>query len=85
MSKRRLAGGVYLLEFSLTDPLKLPKITLPPFYGEIVKWTSYWEIFNSMVHDIGSYSDITKMIYLVSPLKGDASNIIKGLAVTAGN
>ena len=64
---------------------KLPKITLPPFYGEIVKWTSYWEIFNSMVHDIGSYSDITKMIYLVSPLKGDASNIIKGLAVTAGN
>ena len=64
---------------------KLPKITLPPFYGEIVKWTSYWEIFNSMVHDIGSYSDITKMIYLVSSLKGDASNIIKGLAVTAGN
>ena len=22
---------------------KLPKLTLPPFYGEIVKWTSYWE------------------------------------------
>ena len=64
---------------------KLPKITLPPFYGQIVNWTSYWEIFNSMVHNIDSYTDITKMIYLVSSLKGDAGNIIKGLAVTGGN
>ena len=64
---------------------KLPKITLPPFHGEFVKWTSYLEQFNSMVHDISVYSDITKMIYLMSSLKGNASNVVKGLAVTAKN
>ena len=64
---------------------KLPKISIPPFHGELVKWVTFWEIFNSMVHDVCSYTDLHKMIYLVNSLKGDAANIVKGLAVSGSN
>ena len=64
---------------------RLPKISLPPFHGEVVKWTTFWEIFNSMVHDVDSYNDLTKMIYLVSSLKGNVAHVVKGLAVSASN
>ena len=44
---------------------KLPKLTLPKFRGEFTKWNTFWDSFQSAVHD---NPEIDKFINLLSQL-----------------
>ena len=33
-----------------TDRVKLPKISLPHFRGDLLRWTAFWDSFESAVH-----------------------------------
>lgn len=64
--------------------VKLPKIDLPKFSGDILKFDSFWQQFLSCV-DNQDLPDITKFNYFVGLLKGVAKGVIEGLPVTADN
>ena len=68
-----------------TDRVKLPKISLPHFRGNLMKWTAFWDSFNSAVHLNDRLSDIDKFNYLRSLLEGTAFDAIAGLALSAAN
>ena len=68
-----------------TDRVKLPKISLPHFRGNLMKWTPFWDSFNSAVHLNDRLSEIDKFNYLRSLLEGAAYDAIAGLALTAVN
>ena len=68
-----------------TDKVKLPKINLPHFHGNLMKWTAFWDSFNSAVHSNERLSTIDKFNYLRSLLEGVAHDAISGLALTAAN
>ena len=64
---------------------KLQKLTLPTFSGKVEDWVSFWDIFESAVHNDPGLPDVTKFQYLQSLLRGPALTAIAGLKVTNAN
>ena len=44
--------------------IKLPKLELPKFRGDITQWQGFWDQFNTSIHENTSLSDIEKFNYL---------------------
>ena len=69
---------------SIKPSVNLPRIDLPKFSGDVLKFTSFWQQFTACVDDC-DYPTIAKFNYLTSCLKGDASTVIEGLPITTEN
>ena len=65
--------------------VKLPKLDLPKFNGDVMKFTSFWQQFEVCVDQQEDLPAVTKFNYLVGLLKGDAKNVIEGLPITQEN
>ena len=64
-----------------TQGVKLPKLDVPTFDGDILHWRSFWEQFRISVHDRTHLSDAEKLVYLQQSLKGaSAKGAIEGLS-----
>ena len=64
-----------------TRGVKLPKIDVPMFDGDILHWQTFWEQFSVAIHDRTNISDTEKLVYLRHSLKdGSAKSIIEGLS-----
>ena len=68
-----------------TARVKLPKISLPHFRGNLMRWSAFWDSFNSAIHINDRLSEIDKFNYLRSLLEGAAYDAIAGLALSAAN
>ena len=64
--------------------LKLPKIDLPKFSGNILEWSQFWESFAACV-DSSDLPEISKLTYLLSLLKGEAQQCVAGLSLSGAN
>lgn len=64
--------------------LPLPKITIPKFSGDYVKWRAFSDLFTQLV-DNQQVPKAQKMWYLKSILGGEAEKIISHLSATADN
>lgn len=61
--------------------VKLPKIDVPVFNGNILNWKSFWEQFFVAVHNRTDISDSEKLVYLRHSVKdGSAKGVIEGLS-----
>lgn len=65
--------------------VRLPKITLKRFNGDLTRWTTFWDSFESSIHENPDLSDVDKFNYLYSLLEGPASGAISGLKLTSAN
>jgi len=65
--------------------MKLPKLDLPTFNGDLLSWQEYWDIFSSSIHQQAGISDVVKFSYLKSSLRGAAASAISGISVTNDN
>ena len=52
--------------------IRLPKINLPKFNGDVTRFMSFWQSFNCAIHSNDSLSAVNKMNYLVNLLEGPA-------------
>ena len=68
-----------------THHAKLPKLTLKSFNGDITTWISFWDSYNSAIHQNTELADIDKFNYLKSLLEKSAADAIAGLALTTAN
>ena len=64
---------------------KLPKPTLAKFRGSITNWISFWDAYNSAVHNNAMLSKVDKFNYLNSLLEGEAKRSIQGLTLSESN
>lgn len=61
--------------------VKLPKLDVPVFDGNILNWTSFWEQFCVSVHSRPNLTNSEKLLYLQHALKdGTAKHVIEGLS-----
>ena len=69
------------------DPkgVKLPKLDVPVFNGNILNWRNFWEQFSVSVHDRPSLSDSEKLVYLQQALKGGSAKGTIGLSRSSDN
>ena len=64
--------------------MRLPKLHLPNFDGNILKWPEFWDVFESSV-DKQNISKVSKFSYLRSVLRGAALVAISGIALSNDN
>ncbi|XP_073835813.1 uncharacterized protein [Musca autumnalis] len=64
--------------------LPLPKVTIPQFNGDCLKWRQFYELFLEMV-DKQPLPNVQKMWYLKANLSGEADKLISHLALTEEN
>ena len=65
--------------------VRLPKISLLRFNGNPVKWTSFWDSYQSAIHANSGLSEVDKFNYLRSLLDHTAFDAIAGLTLSAAN
>ena len=65
--------------------VKLPKLSLPHFNGNLMKWVPFWDSYESAVHNSESLSDVDKFNYLRSLLERTAYEAIAGLTLSSAN
>ena len=59
---------------------KLPKLEVPSFDGDILKWKSFWDEFNVSIHERSDLTAAEKMVYPQNALKDKtAKSTIEGL------
>lgn len=71
-------------ELSVRGSLPLPKVTIPQFNGDYLKWRQFHDLFSEMV-DKQSIPAIQKMWYLKTNVSGEAEHLISQYALTDGN
>ena len=63
--------------------VKLPKIDVSKFDGNLLKWRTFWEQFKVSIHERDNLSDAEKLVYPRHSLsEGSAKHVIKGLSRT---
>ena len=71
---------------SITNPqVKLPKLILRKFNGDLTKWVTFWDTFNSAIHSNPNISSVDKFSYVHSLMDSTAAEAIAGLTLTAAN
>ena len=80
-SGHRSTGSMYQDEY---QDVRLPKINLPTFDGKVTEWQSFWERFESGVHQ-KRLRDVDKFHYLRSVLEGEAKLAIEGFELSSAN
>ena len=61
--------------------IKLPKLDIPTFDGNLLHWLTFWEQYCVAIHDRADLSQAQKLVYLRQSLKdGSAKNVIEGLS-----
>ena len=65
--------------------VKLPKLDLRKFDGEVSTWPTFWDAFESSIHKNPTLAPIDKFNYLNSLLMKPALDAISGLSLSASN
>ena len=69
----------------MSPKVKLPKLVLNRFNGDLTKWSTFWDSSESSVHNNPSLSGVDKFNYLHTLLEGTTSEAISGLKLTSAN
>ena len=86
--KRLLEGKATISSATPHDStgVKLPKVDVPTFNGNVLFWRSFWEHFSVSVDSRKALSDSEKLVYLRHAVKdGSAKQVIEGLSRTGDN
>ena len=62
--------------------VRLPKLTVKKFNGDVANWPSFWDQYDSAIHQKQNISNIDKFTYLKSYLCDSANSVISGLTLT---
>ena len=65
--------------------VNLPKLSIANFDGTIIKWQTFYDTFNSVIHTDPHLDDIKKFQYLQAQLTGEVQCTIAGLTLTSAN
>ena len=66
--------------------VRLPKLEVPTFNGDILSWRNFWEQFCISVHSQANLSSAEKLVYLQQALKGGpARSTIEDLSRSGDN
>ena len=68
-----------------TAKVKLPKLSLPHFNGDLTKWATFWDSYESAIHNSRQLTDVEKFNYLRSLLERSAHDAIAGLTLSSAN
>lgn len=81
---RRLVAEVGPSERTRSNESSAPKlkpIEIPPFSGALTEWTTFSGLFDTMVFQNPTLTDMQRMHYLKTSVKGDAAKLIANVEI----
>jgi len=72
-------------KISRSCTVRLPKLELKKFGGQVLKWQEFWDTFEATIHMNPSLQLIDKFTYLRAELENEALKSIAGLELTNAN
>ena len=67
------------------NKVRLPKLEMKKFGGDLMAWPEFYETFKVSIHDNYELSDVERFSYLKTYVFGEAASCIQGLPLTPGN
>lgn len=67
------------------NEIRLPRIEVPKFNGDMNNWQEFRELFSTMIHENKKISDVQKIQYLKTHVIDSAAEVIKHFQVNANN
>ncbi|PFX23152.1 hypothetical protein AWC38_SpisGene12298 [Stylophora pistillata] len=64
---------------------RLPKLNLPTFSGNPLRWFTFWDSFEAAVHSNTSLGGVQEFTYLKDQFMGDALRAVTGFPLTNSN
>ena len=64
---------------------KLPELNIPPYDGDPLTFRNFWDLFDVLINQNQSISDLQKYTYLVSLLRKEALDAVSGVRRCAEN
>ena len=64
-----------------TDDLRLLRMTIAKFSGDVLKWETFYESFTTAIHQ-PNINNVHKFNYLVGYLEGQAKRTVEGFKIT---
>jgi hypothetical protein len=65
--------------------VKLPQISIPTFSGKYTDWSTFHDLFDTLIHKNASLNNVQKLHYLKSYLSGEADQLLKHIPITSDN
>lgn len=65
--------------------VKLPQINIPQFSGHYSEWSTFRDLFNSLINENKGLSSVQKLHYLKSSMSGEADQLLKHIPITERN
>ena len=65
--------------------INLPKINIPSFSGNYHKWTTFYDLYTTMIHNKETLSAVQKFHYLKTHLADEAKQMIDHVQITEAN
>lgn len=65
--------------------IKMRPLEIPTFTGNFEEWSTFQDLFNSMVHMNSNIAEVQKFVYLRMYLAGEALGMVQNLATNAAN
>ena len=65
--------------------VRLPKLNIKKFSGNVTHWQEFWDSFESSIHKNDGLSKVDKFSYLRSLLEEPARSAVAGFSLTAAN
>ena len=60
------------------NSVKLPNIKLDKFNGDPLKWSTFWDMYKTSIHERTDIAIPAKFHYLVSQMEGEAARLLAG-------
>ena len=64
---------------------RLPRINVPEFSGRRDEWESFRDLFKALIHNDAGLSNVEKLYYLKTLIKGEAQQALDALQLTDDN
>lgn len=64
---------------------KIPELKIPTFNGDFSKWTSFFDIFSTLIIKNNTLSNVQRLMHLKGCLTGEPLNLISNLQLTSSN
>ena len=74
-------GNDYKMKGKINS-VRLPRLELKKFDGNMLKWQKFWDKFESTIQKNNGLQNVGKFNYLRSQLRGQVSEILMGIELT---
>ena len=85
ISQSSPGNSVSVLSNQPSKDVDLPPLSVPTFDGNPRKWPTFYDVYQSLVHQNSKYSDIQKFQYLISFLESEPANLLRSIPLMATN